>query len=284
MINLIGMLKKALLFLTIAFISTSSFSQKKERIKGDRNVTPVEIDIDVFSKIVVGEDLKIDLIEGSRPSIFIEADNNLHDIFVVNVVDSVLTIQTNKNITARKKLNIKVTYTKALNFIETFENGEISSLTSINLDELTLHNSGSSRAYLNLVTTRFKHINSEKAKVNLHVETQMATLELSENSKLEAAIKTDVLQIDMYQRADAELKGTTNTLSIRADNSTKFDGKTLVSTTADILCESNSDVYVQASEAITISATGNSELFLFGLPVITINKFTETSKLYKKEL
>lgn len=278
------MFKKALLFLTVAFITLSGFSQKKERIKGNRDVSPVETSIDVFNKIIIGEDFKVDLIEGSKSSVFIEADSNLHDVFVLNVVDSVLTIQSTKNITSHKKINIKVTYTKALNFIETFEDGEVSSLTSINLDDLTLHNSGSSRAYLNIITTKFKHINSEKAKVNLHVETQFATLELSENSKLDAAIKTEVLQVDMYQRADAEIKGTTNTLSVRADNSTKFDGRGLISTTADILCESNSDVYIQASEVVTISATGNSELFLYGLPKITINKFTETSKLYKKEL
>ena len=175
-------------------------------------------------------------------------------------------------------------YTKALKQIETFEDGEISSLTSVNLDKVVLKNTGSSKAFLNIKTKDFKFINSDRAKVKLNVTTKIANLELAENSNVDALINADTLNVDLYQRSDAKIEGTLKHLKVRADNSSNFVGKDLTANTCEVLCEGSSDVAVQVTNSLTIDATGSGEVYIYADPKITLNKFSDTAKLYKKEM
>lgn len=278
------MAKRSFLLVALCFFISVSYGQKTEKIKGDRNVTIQEHNINSFNRIVVGEDFKIDIIEGVEASIFIETDENLHNVIQFSVADSTLTFRTNKRITSSRKLNIKVTYTNTLKQIETLDNGEISSLTSLDLDEMTLVNSGSSRAYLNIKANRFKHINSERARVKLNLRSPLVTLELGENSKLEALIESDSIQVDMYQRSDAKIEGNTTRLDINADNSSNFVGRELTATNCNVICDLNSDVYVQVTEQLNITVSGNGEIYIFENPKIILDTFSGTAKLHKKEL
>jgi Putative auto-transporter adhesin, head GIN domain len=278
------MKKKALIIAIITLFSTSVFCQQKEKIRGNRNVTPRETKVNLFNKIIIGENFKIDIIEGNEASVFIETDDNLHDVISFKVIDSTLKFQTLKKITSRKKLSIKVVYTKALKHIETLDNGEISSLTTVNLDDIILNNSGTSKAYLNIKAKKIKLINGNRARVKLNLTTNLVILELSENSKLDAIINADSLQIDMYQNADAKIEGALNTLNIRTDNSSKFIGKDLAVNNCELLSEGSSSISVHAIENLYIQALGSSEVLIYNNPKIVINKFTDTAKLYKKEM
>ena len=278
------MLKNALLIVFLIGCATAGFGQDKERIKGDRNVTSKETKINAFNRIIVGEDFKIDIIEGVQASVFVETDDNLHDVIKFDVIDSTLTLKTTHKITSSKKINIKVIYTKKLKQIETFEDGEISSLTSVNLDKVILKNTGSSKAFLNIKTNDFKFVNSDRAKVKLNVTTKTANLELAENSKLDALINADTLNVDLYQRSDAEIEGTLKHLKVRADNSSNFIGKNLTTSTCELLCESNSDVAVQVTDSLTIDVSGSGEVYIYADPKITLQKFADTAKLHKKEM
>jgi len=278
------MLKNALLIVFVIGCISTSLSQAKEKIKGDREVTSKETKLNAFNRIIVGEDFKIDIIEGTQASVFVETDDNLHDIIKFDVKDSTLTFNTSHKITSSKKINIKVIYTRALKQIETFEDGEISSLTSVNLDKVILKNTGSSKAFLNIKTKDFKFINSDRAKVKLNVNSQIANLELAENSNVDALINADTLNVDLYQRADDKIEGTLKHLKVRADNSTNFVGKDLTTSTAEVICEINSDVAIQVTKSLAIEASGNSEVYIYADPKITLNKFSDTAKLFKKEM
>jgi len=278
------MLKNALLIVFIIGCISTGLSQSKEKIKGDREVTSKETKLNAFNRIIVGEDFKIDIIEGTQASVFVETDDNLHDIIKFDVKDSTLTFNTSHKITSSKKINIKVIYTRALKQIETFEDGEISSLTSVNLDKVILKNTGSSKAFLNIKTKDFKFINSDRAKVKLNVNSQIANLELAENSNVDALINADTLNVDLYQRADAKIEGTLKHLKVRADNSTNFVGKDLTTSTAEVICEINSDVAIQVTKSLAIEASGNSEVYIYADPKITLNKFSAIAKLFKKEM
>ena len=183
------MLKKGLLFTFIILFSTLTQAQKKAKIKGDKNVTAQETPINSFNKILVGEDFFIDIIVGESAAVFIEADDNLHDVIQFNVADSVLSFKTTKKITSSKKLSIKVIYTNSLKEIETVDGGEISSLTSIDLDDITVKSSGTSKVFLNVKSQNFKLTSTDRSRVKLNVTsinnslvTFTATLLLSSES------------------------------------------------------------------------------------------------------
>lgn len=278
------MLKKGLLLTFILLISTLTQAQKKERIKGNKNVTTQETPISSFNKISVGENFFIDIIEGEKASVFIEADDNLHDVIQFSVADSTLSFKTTKRITSSKKLSIKVIYTTSLKEIETVDDGEISSLTSIDLDDISVNSSGASKVFLNIKSQTFNLTSTDRARVKLNVTSNETKFELSENSKLDALINADRMLIDMYQRTDAKVRGNLDILKVRASNSANLVGKELVSLNCEILSEDNSDVAVNVTEELFIDVSGSGEIYIYDDPKITLNKFTNTAKLHKKEL
>nr|WP_321247651.1 DUF2807 domain-containing protein [uncultured Psychroserpens sp.] len=276
-------MKNSTLLLLIVFgFSTISFAQELEKIKGDRNLTIEQTYIDGFKKIVVGEDFNVELFYNKKPSVEIETDGNLHEHIDIKVIDSVLTITTSREIRS-KKLNVKVNYGDDFSHIEVKDDGEVRSLTSLELGDATLKTSGSARAYLNIKANSFSFVSTEKAKVKLNVAAANVTVEISDNSKMDALIDATDIKMDLYQRASADIEGTVTNLNLRADNNSQLNGKNFTTKTCAVLAELNSDVYLEVTDAIIIDASGASEIYLFGNPKITINTFIGTVKLQKKE-
>lgn len=276
-------MKNSILLLILVFgFSTFSFAQDEEKIKGDRNLTIEQTYTDGFKKIVVGEDFNVELYYNKKPSVEIETDGNLHEYIDIKVVDSVLTITTSREIRS-KKLNIKVNYGDAFSDIEVKDDGEVRSLTSLELSNATLKTSGSARAYLNIKANSFSFVSTEKTKVKLNVTAPNVTVEISDTTKMDALINATDVKMDLYQRASADIEGTVTNLNVRTDNNAQLNGKNFTTKTCTVLAEMDSDVYLEVTETITIDASGASEIYLFGNPKITINTFTGTVKLQKKE-
>jgi len=277
--------KIRLVFIFLLLISFKNIAQNKERIKGNREVTIKKTNIEPFNKIVIGDHLKIEVIYNSSPSVEIEADDNLHDVIVFEVIDSILSFKTTHKITSKKALKITVNHTKDLQHIETNDNSEIRSLTSLELNDndVTLKTNGNSRAYLNIEAKSYKHIGLDRSKVKLNLSAGSTILELSDNVKMDALINTKDAKIDLYQRATVSIEGQAQTATIRTDNNSDFDGRKFSITNCNLICEVASDAYIEAIKSITMEIMGNSEVYLYGNPTITLNKFTDSAKLQKKE-
>lgn len=257
-------------------------AQSTDKIKGDRNVTIRQTYIDDFETIIVDGDFSIEVVYNSKPSVEIEADDNLHDVIQFEVVDGVLKFVETTRIGSKKKLSIKVNYGNALKKIEARGDGEIRSLTSMELDNVTLITSDNSRAYLNIKANTFDYKSSGKSKTRLNLTADTTSIELSDSSKLDALINSTSANFDLYQRADLAIEGSANTSIIRLVNSSNFNGSKFDVKTTDVSLEDSSDLTISVNESISIASSGDSELYLFGSPVITITKFEDTSKLQKK--
>ena len=275
-------MKKVLLFLVLIMV-VSPAMMAQEKIKGDRNVTIKQTYIDDFNTIVLGGNFSIEIVYNSKPSVNIETDDNLHDIIQFDVVDGVLSFSKTARIKSKKRLNITVNYGDALQNIEIRGDGQIRSLTSMELDDASLITADNSRAYLNIRAKSFTYKSSDKSKTRLNLTADSTNIELSDNSKLDALINSKVANFDLYQRSDAVIEGSASTSLIRLDNSTNFNSPKFDVTTVDATLEDNSDLTIMANESIVISASGDSEIYLYGSPAITISKFEDTAKLQKKK-
>lgn len=270
-------------FLLALFSTTFISAQVDEKIKGDRNVTIKQTYVDPFHSIVVGEDFTVEIIYNSKASVEVEADSNLHEYILFEVVDGTLAFKTEKKITSSKRMNIKVNYTDGLENIEVIENGEIRSLTSLELKNTILKTTGSSRAYLNIKTNDFNYTASDKARVKLNVNATNSVIVLSDNVRMEALLNSKSAKIDLYQRANAKLEGTLETTQLRVDNSSVFSGKEFLTKTCNLIADMSGSATIRVNESITIEATGNSEVYLYNEPKITLTKFGGNSKLQMKE-
>jgi hypothetical protein len=277
-------MKKILLFLVLMIIAMPLvMAQSTEKIKGDRNVTIKQTYIDDFETIIVDGNFSVEIVYNSKPSVNVEADDNLHDIIQFDVVDGVLTFIETARITSKKKLSITVNFGDALKNIETKGDGEIRSLTTMELGNATLTTSDDSRAYLNITAKNFLYKSSGKSKTRLNLTADSTKVELNDNSKLDALINSKTADFDIHLRSDAVIEGSVNNSVISLDNSTNFNGAKFDVKTAKVNLEDTSDLTISVNDSISIAASGDSEIYLFGSPIITITKFEGTTKLQKKK-
>lgn len=259
-------------------------AQSDNKIKGSRNVTIKQTYIDDFESIIVKSDFDIEIAFNSKPSVEVEADDNLHDVIQFNVSNGVLTLNASKRITSKKKLLIRVNYGTLLNTIEVYDSAEIRSLTSMELGDASLSTYDNSRAYLNIKAKTLNYKASGKSKTRLNITADSTMIEMSDDCKLDALITSKSSKFDLYQRANATIEGDVDNSILRLDNSSDFNGKNYSIKNCTLIIEGNSDAVVLITENAIIDASGNTETFLYGKPKITLNTFIGTAKLQKKEL
>lgn len=282
------MIKNLLSIVLITLFSTSTIAQDK--IKGNKNVTTIETEVTAFNKIIVGEKFTINFMKDNQASVEIKTDENLHDVIEFGVTDSVLKFKTTKRIKSKKELEITVRYTDVLKEIELNNNAELNSVNTVDNIGIVLKINDAARANLNLKNYSFKLINNNDAKLKisskstLNIESKLVDLELNESSKTEALITCDSLQVNMYQRSNAKIEGDVLYLKANTINSTKFTGKNLAVMNCEVITEDSSDFEIQVEDNLILESSGTSEMFIYGDPKITINKFSESAKLHKKEL
>ena len=274
----------------IIFALFTSVTLGQSKIKGNKNVTIIQTEINSFNKLVLGEKFTVSLIKDDVASIEIKTDENLHDVIKFNVSDSILRLKSTKRITSKKELEIIIRYTESLNEIELNDDAELNSVNAIDNSNVVLRLNDDAKANLNLRTHTFKLINNNRSTLKLNarsrfnIDSKLVELELNESSSSEALITCDSLKLDMYQRAFAKIEGDVKFLNANTINSSNFIGKNLAVNYCEIIAEDSSDFEIQALDDIIIESSGSSEVSIYGDPKITINKFSDTARLYKKDL
>ena len=272
------------IFLFILGTTSISVAQSVEKIKGNRNITIKQTYIDDFTSLVIKNDFEVKIAYNSKPSVEIEADDNLHDVINVDLINGQLSISASKRITSRKKLVITVSFGEMLSSIDLHGDTELRSLTSMELDSLSLNVFGNSRAYLNIKANTFKFSSTDKSKSRLNINADSTTFILSDVSKLDALVNSKSSSFDIYQRATATIEGEAESSTLRIDNSGVISGKNYTIKNANLLIESSSDATLHVTEVLNLEASGTTETYIYGSSKINLTIFTDSAKLQKKEL
>lgn len=275
-------MKTSIAILLFSLFVISGYSQKKEKVKGNRMVSIIQTDISSFHTIDLDEDFEIEIIYNRTPSVIIETDENLHEFIIFKVSDSVLSFNKTRRITSKKTLKIKVNYDDHLNHIMATDDSEIKSLTSMDLNDFKLNTKASSKVGLTLKTDIFTFEGLDKSKIKLNLTCDSTKLVLNGNSKLEALIYSPKIAADLYQRSDAIIEGNTDDIVIRTDNNAQFMGKNLTVKTGLVIAEISSDITLEVIDNITLEASGDSSIYLYGNPKIIVDRLTDTSKIQKR--
>jgi hypothetical protein len=270
--------------LLVALLVTSfSFGQKKEKIKGSKIVTVAVKELNSFENIEVSDNFEVFLVKGTKTSIEIEADDNLHEIINYEVSGNTLKINALKDPTSFKKFAIRINYSNDLQLITARNEVEIKALADIELDKITIKNYNTSKSFLNVKSNYFALILDDKAEAEINVKAESTSLELSKNSKLKALIASPEFKLDMYQKSTATIEGTATIAKMRLDNNSHLNAPKLVIGTLEVDTDSYAKCEINVSSAITIAAGGKSQIELWGEQKITIKKFTNNTTLYKKD-
>ncbi len=264
-------------------LSTLSFAQKKEKIKGNREVKILQKPVDPFHTIDLGESLEIFLVQGEVPMVEIEADHNLHEVVKTTVVNGILTIATTHRIGSKKEFKLRIYTTQELTHINLKQDAVLTSLNDLHLKDLNINVLEDSKLFLTTKTDNFKLISAQNAKIKLNLITTDAHLEVKESSDVEALINAYECKIDLYQRTNATIEGKADEFFLRIDNSARFIGKGFVAKNATLTAEGDTDTHINTKNKLKIEAIDKAKVYIHNNPSIDLEKFSGTATLYKKE-
>lgn len=276
------LMKKSTALLLLLLVTTVTFAQKREKLKGSKIVTTSIKEVGEFDGIEADDNLEVYLERGEKNEIKIEADDNLHEIIGMDLRDRMLRLYTTKESTIFKKLIVRVTYTKSLTKVIAKNESAIYAIQELQLDDITFNSYDYSKLFLNANAKKFTLIADDKSKAELNLKSDDGTLQLSKNASIKTLVAAVKFKCDLYQKANAAIEGIAEKGTIRLDNSSTFTGNKFTVKEANVTTEGNSTGIILAETAISIAAGDKSELTLFGNPKIELTRFSEEAKLIKK--
>ena len=275
-------MKKALLLVTLLFTSSVISAQAKEKIKGSKIITHAIHDLESFENIEIEDNLEVYLVKGDKPSIEIEADDNLHDAISYNVMGNTLRITSQKDVVSAKKFSVRINYADNLKLVIAKNETKIFALNDLQLENITIKNYGKSSSFLNVNATDFTLILNDKSKAEINIKAQNTVFEISKSAELKSLLTTNEFKLDMYEKSEAQIEGDVVNGKFRLDNNANLTGKKLTCKTLEIISEHYAKSNVNVVNEITIESSGKSEIELYGEPKIIMKKFSDNAILLKK--
>ncbi len=276
------LMKKSTALLLLLFVTTLTFAQKREKIKGSKIVTTSIKEVGSFNAIEVDDNIEVYLERGEKNEIKIEADDNLHDIIGMDLRENTLRLYTNKESSIFKKLSVRVTYTKSLNKVIAKNEAIVYAIQELQLDDITMNCVDYSKLFLNVNAKKFSLIADDKSKTELNLKADDGSLQLSKNASVKTLVSAIKFKCDLYQKGNAAVEGIAEKAVIRLDNNSVFTGTKFTLKEANVTAESNATASIFAEIALSLAVGDKSEVTLFGNPKIELTRFTEEAKLFKK--
>lgn len=277
------MTKKISLLFTFLFLTTISVAQKKEKIKGSKIVTVSVKEIPSFENIEINDNFEVFLVKSDKPSLEIEADDNLHEVINYEVAGGTLRVSSLREASGFKKFALRINYTSELKLITAKNESSIKALADLELENITIKNYDYSKSFLNVKANYFALVLNDKSEAEINAKADNTSIELSKNAELKALITSPELKLDMYQKSQAEIEGNVNNAKMRLDNYAVLTAKKLVIATLELSTESYAKSFINVTNTLNLAASGKTETELLGESKIQITKFLNNATLYKKE-
>lgn len=277
-------MKHKITLLLFLLFTVFAFAQKGDKLKGSKIVTTEDRATGSFSSVYIQDDIVVSFIKGDSTGVELEADDNLHEALKMANNSGNLTLSLNNKLTSFKKFEVKIYYTDALKNIEASDQSKLMILDEMELEQITFKLKDKSKLFLNLKTNAAAIEINDNASAELNVKAEKVQFVLSKNATLKGLIAATEVKIDQYQKSRSTLEGDVIDLKLRMDNNSKLVAKNFTAKNVEIIAEGYSETIVFAETNCIISAFANSQIELFGEPIIELKKFTGNATLSKKIL
>ncbi|MDB4293335.1 DUF2807 domain-containing protein [Maribacter sp.] len=258
-----------------------AFSQRKPKIKGNKNVVEVQEDLPAFNAIDLKDDLKIELRKGRQDGVFITADDNLIDVLKFEVVDSVLEIGSFYKITGKKKLEIVVNYTELESVI--VRDGAIESSDNIVSDVFSAKLLGSAKIEMNVNAAVINLKMEGNSSGDLNFQSDTLNLDIRDRVDVRVYSVSEWTKVSLMSNANIKLEGTAYGLSAHLYDNSNLRAAKLEAEGVEIIAEGSPSARVLARKDFELTSKGSSKTYLSGNPKIDIIEFLDTSELHKEK-
>ena len=177
-------------------------------IKGDGNVVKETRQVSNFDKLDVGGAFDIFLTQGDEEKLVVEADQNLMEFIITEVVNGKLKIYTKKEIRNAEELNIYLT-SKDLRYMDISGACEVKGENMFRMEELGIDASGASEIDLSLKMDLFKGDFSGATELDLQGYAREVRIDISGAAELNAYdLETEIFRLDVSGASDAKVFAT----------------------------------------------------------------------------
>ena len=273
-------MKKFTLLVVVLFISFSGYTQRKPKIKGNKNVIEVREDLAPFTAIELVDDLDIVIQKATQEGYALELDDNLLDVLKFKVDNGVLKISSFYNITSKKKLEITIFF-QELRSIKML-NGKISMKDVISTDRLKVATFGTSRLELNATADIMDITMEEISSGDFNLASDSLNITLKDRIDVKLYTTGSSNNIYMYKNASAKLEGTADFLMAKMYGNSSLKAADLQSNDVLLITEDSPDIEIRALNTLQLSSKGSTRTKLYGEAKITILDFLDTSRLEKE--
>lgn len=197
-------------------------------VNGNGEVITEERDINgTFTTIKATEGLNVYLTQEDTESIVVEADENLQELILTEVIDGVLKIHTKQNIGRFTSKKVMVSFKSVSSIIST---------------------SGSDVYSTNTITAE-----------NLELKS-------TSGSDMKLEVNTSVLNCKSTSGSDLRLSGKTNKLIAEATSGSDIKASDLIAESSTVKATSGADISVNTSKELTAKATSGGDIRYYGNP------------------
>ncbi len=271
---------KNLVIILLLMCHVTLLAQRKPKIKGSRIVTEVNQELPAFNAIQLNDNLDIVLKKSFGPGYEIVADDNLVDILKFKVEDSTLVISSFYDVTAKKQFDITINYTE-LRAI-TVKEGSIVSNDIISSDELFVDAFANAKLDIK-ANAAVMDINMEDmSKGDFNVDVDSLNIGLNKRAEAYVYSVNEVSVVDVEGNGSLMFEGTSDRMEIGLTGNSKYKGEKMEAGTIKARLENAANARLYSYRDLELSAKGNSRIYLYGNPKITVLEFLDTVQLIKK--
>lgn len=265
----------------VILVTININAQKKEKIKGNKEVVEVYENLNSYNEVVISDGLEINIMQAVTEGYRLKTDSNLINTIKFEVIDSVLQIYTSSKITSSKSLEIYLTC-KGLNKITLKNDSELNGQNVINAEDLKMVCLDDSKFDLDVNSKVFslQLNNSSKGKINLR--SINTTMVLNDNSDLKGSLSIENLDLTLNKKADMNIAGNCDNLNLITSGSTDVKAKDLLATNIMLNASNSSNIYIRASKFLSLYAKGKSYIYVYGNPEIKVEGLNDKSQIIKK--
>ncbi|WP_445734180.1 head GIN domain-containing protein [Mariniflexile sp.] len=221
-----------------------NFDMNINGVKGNGHVTTEQRTINKpFTAIKATEGLDVYVTQSDTESVSVEADENLQELIITEVIDGVLKIHTKKNIGRCKSKKVMVSFK------------DVSGITAT---------SGSDVFSTNTITA------------------ESLELETTSGGAMNLDVNTVTLNCISTSGSDLKLSGKTIKLTAEATSGSDIKAADLIAESSHVKATSGADITVNTSKELTAKASSGGDIKYLGNPEV-VNKNDSASGSIKKQ-
>jgi hypothetical protein len=216
------------LIMSLLLVSCQFNSDFGFGVRGNGDVETIERSIDEnFNEIRISRGLDVYLTQSDQVSLYVEADENLHDIITTEVENGILRISTDENISFSKSKKVMLSF-KDISKIKATSGSDVYSTNTIVADDLELSTTS--------------------------------------GSDMELDINTQVVDCSSTSGSDLRVSGTTNKLYASATSGSDIKAGNLKAKISEARATSGADITLNTSDELYAKATSGGDIKYYGNP------------------